>query len=233
MASYMKRSHSHRQLMEREPTWGRTIVLFLAVIAPSFVFGAAPSAFYVSPSGSDSNPVTDAALPFQTLARAQTAVRSVNSNATDDITVYLAGGKYPLQTPVALTPADSGQNGHRIIWRAMENQSPIIDGAILLTNWTLHDAAKNIWQASVPAGTQFRQLYVNGVKGRIARSADAMGLVAQGGFGNTYAYSGAIPPSAPCRIRLRWRRWKWRPGHTPGLLIFCRSGRFPPMAPLR
>jgi len=134
--------------------------------------------YYVSPTGSDSNPGTSANLPFKTLAQAQAVVRAVNAvwAATNDITAYLAGGLYRLTNALTFTSADSGQNGQRIIWAALPGQTPVLNGGILVTNWSLHDPLKNIWKATVPPGTKFRQLFVNGTKGNLARSVDSLGL---------------------------------------------------------
>ena len=38
----------------------------------------------------------------------------------------------------------------------------MISGGQQVTGWTLHDPANNIWSAPVPAGTDSRQLYVDG-----------------------------------------------------------------------
>lgn len=132
--------------------------------------------FYVSPSGSDANPGTMSA-PFQSPAAAQAAVRAANSAQTGDIAVYLADGTYRLNAPLVFNAADSGKNGCRILYKAVLGQSPVLNGGILISNWTLFDAGKNIWRAAVPPGRNFRQLYVNGVKANLARSADALGLV--------------------------------------------------------
>ena len=46
----------------------------------------------------------------------------------------------------------------------------MISGGEQVTNWTLYDAASNIWEAYVGVGTQTRNLYVNGVEAPIAGS---------------------------------------------------------------
>jgi len=138
---------------------------------------AAAQSFYVSANGSDTNAGTNVAAPFQTLARAQTAVQAINFFQSGDLTVYLSGGLYRLTNAITFTEADSGQHGHRVIWQAMPGQTPAIDGGILVTNWKLADGSKNIWEASVPAGVTFRQLYVNGIRGQMARTPDDFGLV--------------------------------------------------------
>jgi len=64
-----------------------------------------------------------------------------------------------LAEPLTLTAADSGRNGFRMVYRAEEGAKPLLSGGVRLTDWTLHDAAKNIWCHSV--GHHFRGLYVD------------------------------------------------------------------------
>jgi hypothetical protein len=67
--------------------------------------GATPSGagFFVSPTGSDSNPGTLAA-PFATLQRAQQAMENSSIKAT-----YVEGGTYHLSSGLVLTGADNGE----------------------------------------------------------------------------------------------------------------------------
>ena len=109
--------------------------------------------------------------------------------ATNDITVYLYGGLYRLTNTLVFTSVDSGQNRCHVNYKALSGKNPVLDGGIVVTNWTLHDVTKNIWQASVPVGTTFRQLYVNGVKANFTRSADALGLVETStGYGTSNSF---------------------------------------------
>ena len=88
-----------------------------------------------------------------------------------DIAVYLAGGTYRLSSTFQLGPQDSGQNGHTVTWAAMTGQTPVINGATQVTGWSQYNAGRNIWRASVPVGTQTRQLWVNGAEATRARGA--------------------------------------------------------------
>jgi len=90
---------------------------------------------------------------------------------TGDIAVSLAGGTYRLSSTFQLGPQDSGQNGHTVIWQAASGQTPVISGATQVTGWSQYDTGRNIWRASVPAGTASRQLWVNGVEATRARGA--------------------------------------------------------------
>ena len=127
--------------------------------------------FYVSPGGSDSNAGTSAGSPFQTLAKAQAAVRAVDQSTSGPVTVNLAGGDYRLTSTLAFTAADSGTNG-TIVWRAEPGTQPVVSGGAQLTGWTQYNTSKNIWVANAPSGLATRQLYVNGT--RAARASGAL-----------------------------------------------------------
>jgi hypothetical protein len=104
------------------------------------------------------------------LSSAQTAVRALNSTMSDDIVVELAGGVYRLAAPLRLTAADSGGNGHQVVWRAAASARPVFSGARAVTGWSVVDSGKNIWRANVGAGTESRQLYVDGAIATRART---------------------------------------------------------------
>ena len=94
------------------------ILLFAAVSAP-----ARGADFYVSPSGKDSNPGTQAA-PFATLEKARDAVRKVpKSGAT---TVWLAGGTHLRTEPFVLQSEDSGGENAPVTYRAVKGASPVL-----------------------------------------------------------------------------------------------------------
>ena len=54
-------------------------------------------AFHVSLGGSDRNPGT-LEQPFETIERAQEAVRLINKDMQEDIIVYIRGGRYYLNS---------------------------------------------------------------------------------------------------------------------------------------
>lgn len=112
---------------------------------------AIEKAFYVSSTGSDSNPGT-LAEPFQTLDK-------INSLAlTDTSKVYLKRG----DSFVGSLTAQSDS----IIYDAYgTGDKPKIYGSELITGWTLHSG--NIWKATF--NTTINQLFVNGVRMQVAR----------------------------------------------------------------
>jgi hypothetical protein len=139
----------------------RTVAI-LAIFAASSL--AAPRAFrefYVSPSGADSNPGSQA-RPFLTLAHARDAVRQINGGMQGDIIVNLRGGVYPVQSPIDFTAADSGRNGFHVIYRAFAKETPVISGGVPVTGWTLDHGS--VYKARLDWDGKLRSLYVNGVR---------------------------------------------------------------------
>lgn len=146
---------------------------------PASAGGAAGTAYFVAPTGSDSNPGTLAA-PFLTIAKARDTVRTINAKMTDDVTVYLRGGTYNLTETVKFEPADSGTNGHRVYYRAYQGETPVIMAATPVTGWTQHNGS--IYKAPLARTTKLRSLYVNDKRAYMA--SKTMGC--QGSWG-TYS----------------------------------------------
>ncbi|WP_277040587.1 discoidin domain-containing protein [Actinacidiphila oryziradicis] len=78
-----------------------------------------------------------------------------------DIHVELLSGTYTLTDTFTLTSADSGNNGHRIVYEAAPGANPVFSGGASVTGWTLADSAHNVYKAHV-GNIDTRQLYVNG-----------------------------------------------------------------------
>jgi len=145
------------------------LIILPACSASPHAVAESQSTIHVSPSGNDADPGT-ASRPILTLAHARDLVRAMNANMTTDITVELESGTYRLDQPLTLDAADSGSNGHNVIWSGDPASPPVISGAVRVTGWKLIDPSKNLWSAPAPAGlTNTRQLYVNGVRAFRAR----------------------------------------------------------------
>ncbi len=125
--------------------------------------------YYVSPTGSDANPGT-INQPFKSIDHARVVVAGINHAMTGDIVVYVRRGTYNLTSPLNFTSKDSGTNGYTVSYQAYPGEKPVISGGRTITGWSLHDASKHIWQASVGSGLQTRELYVNGARAQRARS---------------------------------------------------------------
>jgi len=157
---------------------------------------AVASEYYVDPVlGDDANSGTYD-FPFKTIETARDIVRTLTDSMSNDITIYLRGGEYdysnryttrdvtlynyPGQTDVGrsyqvktglrLTEADSGQNGHYVIYRSSPGEQAVISSGRRVVGWSLYDSHKNIYRAEVGLGIDTRQFYINGEPGVRARS---------------------------------------------------------------
>lgn len=145
-------------------------VALLAQITVAILIWASPARsqqvdYYVSPAGNDSTPGTEI-QPFRTIAKARDAVRTINRNMTQDITVYLRGGTYSLDQTLMLDARDSGMNGHFVIYRSYPGERARICGGRKITGWKKDSG--NRWRAMTDI-PDFRQLYVNGKRAIRAR----------------------------------------------------------------
>lgn len=127
------------------------------------------TSYYVAPDGDDNNPGT-LDKPFKTIQKARDAVRTVNASMTSDIVVYLRGGTYQLDNAIDFNESDSGSNNYNVKYVAYNGEKPVISGGVPVTGWTIADAQKGIYSADVPAGSNFRQFYVNGKRATVART---------------------------------------------------------------
>lgn len=140
-------------------------VLLTSLATPPPASAATQATYYVAPDGDDANAGTISA-PFKTLQHARDVVRTVNDNMTGDINVYLRGGTYPVSSTIGFTSADSGTNGHHVMYAAYPGEKPVLDGGVQVTGWTQHSG--NIWKATLDRDDKLRALYVNGERAEIA-----------------------------------------------------------------
>lgn len=127
-------------------------------------------AVYVSPGGDDGAAGTRAA-PFRTLSRAQAAARERIRNMSADVSVNVAAGEYRLDKPLQFTPADSGTNGFRVVYRSAEGPGKArLLGSVPLKGWQPY--RDGIWKIDLPPKTVFHTLYENGQRVHKARFPD-------------------------------------------------------------
>ncbi len=163
----------HQKQNQKRKRFRKTLAMgcVLALLGGGFAWTAepaqaAPVALYASPGGSGT--VCSSSLPCS-LTDAQTKAKTLNANMTGSLTVYLFGGTYRLNDTFTLGASDSGSNGYSVTYRNYPGQTPVLSGGVPVTGWTVHDAARNIYQADV--GTQqFRQLYISGSRAVRART---------------------------------------------------------------
>ena len=158
------------QVLQRRTLTAVGIGMVLAIAAVrSGQFSPPPHAsFFVSPTGADTNPGTESA-PFQTLSRAQTAVRSITHEMSGDIVVYLRQGTHTLTNSVDFDARDSGLNGFQVIYSAYPGEIAVVSGGQPVTGWI--DVGGGLFAAPV-GSLRFRQLYVNGKRAIRARTPD-------------------------------------------------------------
>lgn len=160
----------------------RSCAAALLVLAmPVAVWAEVQATFHVAPNGSDENPGS-AAKPFATIEKARQSVRSINKAMTGDIVVLLHGGVYPIQQPLTFDAGDSGTGGHNVIYRAAENESPLVNGGKAVVGWKADE--KGRWKAPSPVDDS-RQLYVNGRRAIRAAGKPSADLKLEGDDGYT------------------------------------------------
>jgi hypothetical protein len=137
----MLKRYPQDMLMGVLPSPSRCLILGAALLAtPCF------AQIHVSPTGNDANPGTQA-RPVRTLQHAVALAHGLEASATGDVTIELAGGTYRLEQPLALTPEDSGRNGHNLVFAAQAGAHPIVSGGRQISGWKKVDGAKNGWSA--------------------------------------------------------------------------------------
>lgn len=131
----------------------------------------------VAPHGND-HAAGSLRHPLRSIAAAQRAARTAVAKGRA-VTVELRGGTYTLTAPVEFGARDSGTKAAPVRWVAAKGEHPVVSGGRSVTGWHSVDASKHIFEASVPRGSDSRQLYKNGAEVpraaiEIARSAIAV-----------------------------------------------------------
>ncbi|MFF3967380.1 RICIN domain-containing protein [Streptomyces griseorubiginosus] len=152
-------------LLRAALTMAVSATVLTSLTTPTPASAATQATYYVAPNGDDSNAGTISA-PFKTLQHARDVVRTVNGNMTGDINVFLRGGTYPVTSTISFTSADSGTNGHQIVYAAYPGEKPVLDGGVPVTGWTQQSG--NIWKATLNRSNKLRALYVNGKRAQMA-----------------------------------------------------------------
>ena len=138
----------------------RILVLIVSAVLGLSCASTGEFDFYISPDGNDNDPGTENE-PFATLDRARLAVRELKKTKQGDITVGLKGGKYILRKTVVFTIEDSGEEGQKITYKAVEGEEPVLTSEAPVSGWTKLDegsgaypaqAEGNLWSASLPEG---------------------------------------------------------------------------------
>ena len=148
------------------------ILLTLLLCFISTIYSQKPTnTFYIDPvKGNDAATGTSKSHPFRSISQAQKAAQKLIPTMTSDIYVWMCGGNYQLTEPIVFSNEDGGKNGFKVIYKAFKNETVNINGGVSVNGWKLFDKTKNIWSATIPAGLDSRQLFVNGVRAQRARN---------------------------------------------------------------
>jgi len=142
-----------------------TIRLLAIVLAAA---SARAATVYVSPTGNDAwtgllaqpnTQKTDG--PVATLDRARDIFRQAKS--AGESRVIVADGRYPLERPFVLTPADGG-----VVYEAASGARPVFSGGRLIRGF--EPAGDGVWRAKIDGSWHFEQLFVDGRRATRARS---------------------------------------------------------------
>lgn len=164
--------------------------------------------FYVATNGNDSWPGT-LAQPFATVDRARRAVQTLKAHVSNrPITVLIRGGNYFLPSTIAFGSQDSGFSGtNRVIYANYPGETPVISAGRLLKNWTQNSDGS--WKTTVPSGTYFAQLWVNGTRRTRTRTTPISYLYINQPYSSTgsktssdgfYYYQSTIPSAVPATM---------------------------------
>jgi len=155
---------------------------------------ASAADFYVATNGNDSwsgkLPApnfrhTDG--PFASVARAQTAVRTLVG--TKAVTVQIRNGTYYLPVSptnpgtLAFSSADSGTSSFPVLWQNYPAETPVISGGEPVGSggfgltWSKLSGTTNLWKVQLPSTVlPFEYLFYNGVRRLRARIHDSAGV---------------------------------------------------------
>ncbi|MEQ7127757.1 right-handed parallel beta-helix repeat-containing protein [Actinopolymorpha sp. B11F2] len=126
--------------------------------------------YFVSPDGSDHKGPGDESRPWRTVQHARDYIRGQRD--TDamgcDIVVNIRAGDYIVDETITFTEADSGSNGHSVVYRSYDGpgQARFL-GARPVTGWEPYDG--QIYRARVDRGEPFHTLYEGGRRATTAR----------------------------------------------------------------
>jgi hypothetical protein len=122
--------------------------------------------FYVATGGSDANPGT-ADKPLATIDKARQAVREkLAGGAKGEIKVVIREGTYRLPETLTFGPEDSGSRDCPVVYAVYPGEDVVVSGGRRITGW--EKAENGRWKAKTDL-KDFRQLYINGVRGVRAR----------------------------------------------------------------
>lgn len=161
----------------------------------SLLFSLKAAEIWVSPTGGDGNPGSQAS-PKATLQAAMRQARELrrlnDPSVAGGIRIRMAGGRYVMGETLLITPEDAGTPTSPTVVEAVDGATPVLSGALTVLDWqqvkgNVPGLGKglNVWVAELPLfggrKLDFRQVLVNGEKAQVASStgsADMMRILA-------------------------------------------------------
>ena len=110
--------------------------------------------------------------PFATLIKARNVIRELRwAGSKDSFSVMVRGGIYELNETFVLEPEDSGTESHPLVFKAYNNEHPILSGARRINNFEPYKG--KIYKANLKGITNIyypiRQLFADGKRQILAR----------------------------------------------------------------
>ena len=144
--------------------------LFAFVVALFLAISVFSQNIYVSPNGND-NHLGTKQKPVATFAKAQSLARKIPANKSVEVT--FADGIYYLPETIKFSSVDSKIGKATINYKAEHESKAIISGGSLLKlDWQFWQ--KGIYKAQVSENIEIDQLYINGIRQRMARFPNAI-----------------------------------------------------------
>lgn len=153
--------------------------LHLLILLFVFPFCAEAAEIFVSTTGNDRNAGTSS-QPLATVAMALRKARDLrrlnDPSIKDGIKIIVAGGTYQFTEPLFIRPEDSGTPSSPTTIESAPGETPVFSGGVQIRGW--RKSSGKIWVAETSL-TDFRQLWVNGIKAIRAREfdGDSMGRI--------------------------------------------------------
>jgi len=114
--------------------------------------------FYVSPKGNDSNSGTKN-NPYLSFEKALEQVKKYAGK--EQVTVWFYAGEYYLNKTIEIGSDYSGSTKHPVLFSALPGANVIIKGSQRLENLDWTPYKNGIYQAPIPSGLSFDQLFIN------------------------------------------------------------------------
>ena len=127
------------------------------------------SSLYVSRSGNDANSGTSPQSAFQTIAKAISTAISLQTS-----TILLSMEVHQLHATLNLTSLEG--IAFKAYGAAQSSSRAVISGGVPITGWQRSKTINGdhqelvLWEADVPKGASFNQLFLNGTRGIRART---------------------------------------------------------------